>query len=135
MYIYNVVANFYDGESVSFVTIGSFTDTNLALLYKEKWEEFFLNSDLLSQPDNWDPLKDNWTKDDSNPCWADSKEFSEKFMRYELLSQFVKVEIFNLEANSEVFIENISGMCNQSMSVLIKQFDRDWKINQISSKD
>jgi hypothetical protein len=45
--IYQVVAQFDDGESISYILIGNFTNLEVANDCKEKWDSFFKHHQIL----------------------------------------------------------------------------------------
>lgn len=130
---YQVIAQFDDGESLSYILIGNFTDLDVAQLYKDKWDNFFnINKQLLQEPQGWDPSKDEWVRDDYEPEWYDSKEYYTLLAKWGSIKDFVQIDINELGLNQEVFMNNNHNMWYGPMIQLMTQFDRDWKINQMN---
>jgi hypothetical protein len=138
--IYQVVAQFDDGESISYILIGNFTNLEVANDCKEKWDSFFKHHQILfDKPQDWDFQKDEWSKDQTlelpyfdDPQWSDSKEYYSLLAKWGRIREFIKIDVNKLEINQEVFISN--NMFYDPMVQLMTQWDRDWKIDKLNDR-
>lgn len=134
--IYQVVAQFDDGESISYILIGNFTNLEVANDYKQKWDSFFKHhQSLFDKPQDWDPQKDEWSKDDfDEPQWTDSMEYYSLLAKWGRIRDFIQIDVNKLEINQEVFITNNRTLFYGPMIQLMTQWDRDWKIDELNDR-
>jgi hypothetical protein len=128
--IWSVYAVFEDDESTSWILIGNFTNKLIAERSKEKWLSFFdSNKNILKEPINWNPKDDDWfDEDDEDFDWMNSAEYHLKSSDYSYIKNFQDIFIEEQPLDEDIFTEN---MPTDSISELAKQFNRDYKINEI----
>lgn len=128
---YQVMALFDDGECISYILIGNFTKLEVAEMIKSKWDSFFeyYKSNLFSEPKDWDPSLDEWCSRNSEMEWTESRRYYELISQYDLIKQFVQIDINPMSINGEVFLDK-SGV-NVSTFNLMTQWDRDFKLKEI----
>jgi hypothetical protein len=131
--IYNVSAFFEDMESSSHLLIGNFLDKKTAIIHKKKWNQFFKSSQrLLDEPENWIPENDRWFNHQDFRYgfnWCDSEQYHVLSSKYGFIKSFSKIVIEKLPLNSDNFINNIMF---DDMKNIMLQFDRDWKLKQLT---
>jgi hypothetical protein len=119
MKLYKVEASFDDYDSFYYITICLCSDKENAEDLKNKWETFFSEKKaLLKEPEGWD-------KED----WFDSEEYHDLLYEYKEINKFQNIEIFELDLNKEVFLQNFPY--SEKLTRLMKEFDRNWKLNKI----
>lgn len=134
VYIVEVVYSDYEGSS--WIQVGIFTDKSVAESIKEKWEDFHNNSaDLLKEPDDWDPTKDEWYEDynDSKDVfeWSQSREYYSLSAKYEKFNEFQEVRIEEYDLNVDGFYKQMIHISTNVFLDMIKEHDRDWKLKDI----
>ena len=135
VYIVEVIYSYYEGSS--WIQVGIFTDRSVAESVKEKWEDFHNNnSDLLKEPDDWDPTKDEWYEDYSNDShhvfeWSQSSEYHSLATKYEKIGEFDSVRVEEFDLNVDGFYNQMKHISNDVFLDMIKEHDRDWKLNNI----
>lgn len=135
--IWSVYAVFEDKENTSWMLIGNFTNKSEAEQSKNKWLSFFeQNLSILDEPKDWIPENDKWYSDwDSSQSryqisfsWFDSEEYHSKLSDYKYLKDFSDIFIEEQPLNEDIFIEN---MPYDSIIKIAKEFNRDYKINEL----
>lgn len=120
MKIFKLTAIFEDYESSAFIDIGLFLDRDVANDIKKKWESFFKEKkDIFKKPIDWNE-EDEWT---------DSIDYYKLVFKYSYIKNFSEIEIKELELNEEIFLNSFKQ--DNNMFELMKQFDRDFKLNKI----
>lgn len=137
--IWKVEIIYSDYDGTQWAHIGTFTDKKVAEEVKSKWEEFHINSKkMLEEPENWIPENDDWYETSTSGIvysstfeWSESKEYYELISKYDYLNQFDEVIITESELDTDIFIDSISSTFTDPFIKLVKEFDRDWKLNKI----
>jgi hypothetical protein len=129
--IYTVELLFEDYESINSVIVGQFTNKVKAEEVKTKWEHFFKNCKIFDQPENWDPESDPWYNefDKGEFEWRLSQEYSDLMIHYYDIKTFSDITISEFEINKDTLMDNYSD--KQEVLNLMKEFDRNWKLNKI----
>ena len=102
--IYIVEAYFQNYESHYIVKIGLFTDRESAEMHKSKWESIFSQME-----------KENIEND----------EF------FNSLNEFESIDIYELDLNTDIFLDNIGNLTNNTFKDIAKKYDRDWKLKNL----
>ena len=127
------MALFDDGETISYILIGNFTQLEVAESIKEKWLNFFNRQQqhIFEEPQDWNPKEDNWLSKhhETEWSWQDSFEYWKRLGEYVQVKQFVQIDINPLSINQEVFLDK---NFNDPLLTLMKQWDRDHKLNQLT---
>jgi len=137
--VWQVEIMYSDYESTQLLTIGLFTDVDKAEEVARKWELFHTTySKLLEVPDNWDPTSDEWydysNNDEYTFEWEDSHQYQVLSMKYEKLKEFDEVIVTELDLNKDLFstqMNNYSVRATEDFKRIIKEFERDYKINSL----
>ena len=136
--VYIVEVFYSDYEGSSWIQVGIFTDKSVAESIKEKWEDFHnKNADLLKEPDDWDPTKDEWYEDYSNHDshhvfeWSQSREYYSLAAKFEKIGEFDYVRVEEFDLNVDGFYNQMKHISNDVFLDMIKEHDRDWKLNNI----
>lgn len=124
--VYAVTISFEDWESSSWNTVGYFTDIKLAEETKKKWEDFFEFQEKeifnLSRDSNGnfesDEIEDEWYSRNS---------------KYEQIRTYTGVTLEEFPLNTDVFVNQTLNR-SKEMQKLVKQWERDYKINKITNK-
>lgn len=131
MKFYQVVANFDSSDSNYFITIGNFSSPEMAILSKEKWENFFLNHKPESpEPKDWDPKSDSWYKEGVDLDWFESEKSYNLSLIRDRMSQFTEIRISEMHLDKDVFTENAKWFSELVIPLMI-QYDRDYKLNDL----
>jgi hypothetical protein len=129
MNIYKVEAFFEDFESSYSLIIGLFTDKKLAELVKNKWLDFFTQSkDLLNEPFDWNPKLDQWYNIDYELDWISSYDYNQLVFKYRDIRNFTTVDIDKVPLDKELIFDHFK---NSEIENLMKEFDRDFKLNKL----
>lgn len=135
--VWQVEIMYSDYESTQLLTIGLFTDKDKAEEVARKWEVFHTTySKLLDVPDNWDPTSDDWysNNDEYSFDWKDSYQYQVLSMKYDKLKDFDEVIVTEMELNKDLFstqINDYSIRSTEDFKRIIKEFERDYKINSL----
>ena len=136
--VYIVEVFYSDYEGSSWIQVGIFSDKSVAESIKEKWEDFHnKNADLLKEPDDWDSTKDEWYEDyllhDSHHVfeWSQSREYYSLATNIEKFSDFQEVRVEEFDLNVDGFYNQMKHISNDVFLDMIKEHDRDWKLNNI----
>jgi hypothetical protein len=136
--VYIVEVFYSDYEGSSWIQVGIFTDKSVAESIKEKWEDFHNNNAyLLKEPDDWDPTKDEWYEDYSNHNshhvfeWQQSREYYSLAAKFEKIGEFDYVRVEEFDLNVDGFYNQMKHISNDVFLDMIKEHDRDWKLNNI----
>lgn len=136
--VYIVEVFYSDYEGSSWIQVGIFTDKSVAESIKEKWEDFHNNNAyLLKEPDDWDPTKDEWYEDYSNHDshhvfeWSQSREYYSLAAKFEKIGEFDYVRVEEFDLNVDGFYNQMKHISNDVFLDMIKEHDRDWKLNNI----
>jgi predicted Abi (CAAX) family protease len=137
--VWQVEIMYSDYESTQLLTIGLFTDKDKAQEVATKWETFHITySKVLDEPDGWDPKSDQWFDHygDDEFNWKESYQYQTLAMKYDKLKDFDEVIITEQELNKDIFqkqcqIDDDAFRLTEDFKRLVKQFDRDYKINSL----
>lgn len=136
--VYIVEVFYSDYEGSTWIQVGIFTDKSVAESIKEKWEDFHNNNAyLLKEPDDWDPTKDEWYEDYSNHDsyhvfeWSQSREYYSLAAKFEKIGEFDYVRVEEFDLNVDGFYNQMKHISNDFFLDMIKEHDRDWKLNNI----
>lgn len=137
--IWKVEIMYSDYECSQLLTIGLFTDKVVAEEVARKWEVFHTTySKLLEVPDNWDPTGDEWysysNSDEYTFEWEDSHQYQVLAMKYDKVKEFDEVIITEFELNKDMFYKQINDYsirATESFKQIVKEFERDYKLNSI----
>lgn len=135
--VWQVEIMYSDYESTQLLTIGLFTDKDKAEEVARKWETFHTTySKLLDVPNNWDPTSDEWYDNTSDYEfeWLDSHQYQILSMKYEKLKDFDEVIVTELDLNKDLYstqMNNYSVRATEDFKRIIKEFERDYKINSL----
>lgn len=136
--VYIVEVFYSDYEGSTWIQVGIFTDKSVAESIKEKWEDFHNNNAyLLKEPDDWDPTKDEWYEDYSNHDshhvfeWSQSREYYSLAAKFEKIGEFDYVRVEEFDLNVDGFYNQMKHISNDVFLDMIKEHDRDWKLNNI----
>ena len=140
--VYIVEVFYSDYEGSSWIQVGIFTDKLVAESIKDKWEKFHtINENLLAEPENWDPTQDEWYEDYSDKEssinefeWSESKEYFSLTLRYEKFFKFDSVRVEEFDLNVDRFYNQMQHISNEPFLDLVKEYERDWKLNNILDK-
>jgi len=111
--VYIVEAFYEDKEGSSWLQIGLFTDKSVAESIKKKWENFHsMYKDILKEPENYDE-------------YYKFKHKYEKFIEFDS----IRIEEFNLDEDK--FCKQVSYISSEDFTTLAKEYERDWKLNEI----
>jgi len=117
--VYIVEANFDEYDASWSTTIGIYTDKSVAESAKEKWDKFYIENRNL-----FDGLDGNSDDDDEV-----NKYYTMKAIYGEIL-EFQNITITEFVINTETFLDN-STMRTEKMQEILKQWGRDYKINEV----
>lgn len=136
--VYIVEVFYSDYEGSTWIQVGIFTDKSVAESIKEKWEDFHNNNAyLLKEPDDWDPTKDEWYEDYSNHDshhvfeWSQSREYYSLAAKFEKIGEFDYVRVEEFDLNVDGFYNQMKHISTDVFLDMIKEHDRDWKLNNI----
>lgn len=137
--IWQVEIMYSDSEGSQLINIGIFTDENKANEIAKKWETFHNTySDILDEPDDWDPKSDQWFPhyNDDEFNWRESYQYQTLATKYDKIKDFDEVIVTELELNRDIFqeqcrVDNESFRLTEDFKRIIREFDRDYKINSI----
>lgn len=116
--VYLVKVRFIDWDESWYKIIGTFTDEISANKYKNKWVSFFNSSkSIFDKPHGYD-----------DESWEESEEYNTLFIKYGELMCFDKITIDEISIDVDLFTTNT---VESPMHDLIKEFDRDFKINDL----
>jgi len=135
--IWKVEIMYSDYESSQLLTIGLFTDEDKAEEVARKWETFHTTySKLLDVPDDWDPTSDDWYSHNDEYAfdWKDSYKYQVISMKYDKLRDFDEVIVTELDLDKDLYstqINNYSVRATEPFKQIVKEFERDYKLNSI----
>ena len=136
--IWQVEIMYSDFEASQLITIGLFTDKDKANEIAKKWETFHNTySKLLDEPDDWDPKSDQWFDHyDDEFNWKESYQYQTLAMKYDKIMEFDEVIVTELELNKDIFqdqcgIDDGSFRLTEDFKRIVREFDRDYKINSL----
>ena len=120
---YLVEAYFADIDTNWISNIGLFDDILIAEKIKEKWYKFFEDNMLLfNEPDDFECEYDD--------AWTETPEFENSLINFGDILYFQKIIINEIPLNIDQLKENIYHKTDNLIS-LMKEFDRDYKIDNI----
>lgn len=124
--IYTVTIGFEDWESSSWSTVGYFTDIKLAKETKKKWEDFFefQEKEIFNLPRD---SNGNFESDEIEDEWYS------RTSKYEQIRTYAGVTLEEFPFNTDVFVNQTHNR-SKEMQNLVKQWERDYKINKITDK-
>lgn len=139
--LYQVVAQFDDGDSLSYLLIGNFTSQEVAESCKLKWVSFFQKyKSVFDEPEDWIGSKDQLASANMDPFgrssnyipdWRESKTFFTLLDQFQPIWDFVTIDINQLPLDEEVFISKNSSSWPVETVQLMTQWNRQVKLNDL----
>ena len=124
--IYTVTIGFEDWESSSWNTVGYFTDIKLAEETKKKWEDFFefQGKEIFNLPRD---SNGNFESDEIEDEWYS------RTAKYDQIRTYTGVTLEEFPFNTDVFVNQTQNR-SKEMQDLIRQWERNYKINKITDR-
>lgn len=132
--VYIVEAHFEDFESSWWLVVGLFNNKLLAEECSNKWSNFFeSNQKIFDQPEDFKPKSYKDWGSDMEESWEESEDFYSLISKYDDIRKFTEVTINEFNLNQDSFVDRYKNYNKpQPLINLMKQWDRDYKINQLT---
>lgn len=130
---YIVEVYFEDFDSSYWRVVGIYTDSNSANEALKKWKRFYKKSKkVFNQPKDFTPIIYKDYGNETHEDWSESDEYYRLIGQYSDIKLFSNVTIREFDLNKDILIENSKEGNTEQMITLMRQWDRDYKLNKLT---